>query len=519
MMPRDPLLETWWTLLLLPLLLLIPWVRRDAEWAKRGWVEVALALACGGAVVTLCSGWLVQYHLVNSPITSSDFSEYCQSIAALRGDAEPGLFSHNRSRVTALVPGLLSRSLGIIDALAFSALGFTALVGAGMYAWGRAVHGRLAGVLTVFAFCAVGPLVVLPRTISLYSETMAAFVWASAGAALALRYRTWPTILLGGVGAGLALLAAARGLFWALPVFGLTLLACIPLEWRSPKAWRRAALLLVLAIAPVALSYPVGKWAYQPSSWTLEQQMMGLLQDRRIELGLPLPPTQPATGYLWGYSSPLEIPATLRSLVAIQAQIPAEVSEFEETVWRRAAHIERWYPVLLTCLALSLVGLARRPWQLAALLGTLLPFFVALRGAGDILVFLRFVQTPMGGFPVLMATGVASLMTLRTVTEASTEANTGGSLGRWGWRTWARPTAAVALAAALVVGAVPSWLSPVAPWRFGWVADAPLAQIIQKAADGPPTVRDQDYACHQALWRDYHESGHPPGTRLYEMNP
>ena len=518
MMPRDPLLETWWTLLLLPLLLLIPWARRERPTGgRRAWlVEAGLATACGLAVVGLCGGWLVNYHLVNSPITCSDFSEYCQSIAALRGDAEPGLFSHNRSRFTAFVPGLLARHLGIIDGLAFAALGFTALVGAGMYAWGRALHGRLAGLLTVPAFCAVGPLVVLPRTLSLYSETMAIFVWASAGTALALRYRTWPAILMGGVGAGLCLLAAARGLFWALPVYGLTLLACIPREWRSPKAWRKAPLLLALATAPVALSYPAGTQAFQPSSWTLEQQLMGLLQDRRIELGLPLPPTQPATGYLWGYSSPLAIPGTLLSLVDIQSQIPAEVSEFEETVWRRAAHIERWYPVLAVCLALSVAGLVRRPWQLAALLGTLLPFAVALRGAGDILVFLRFVQTPMGGFPVVMAVGVASLMSLRApVSSAVSEAEA----GRLHWRTFARPAAAVTLCLLFVVGVAPSWLSPVAPWRFGWVADAPMSQLIWKAAAGPPTVRDQDYACHQALWRDYHEGGHPPATRLYGLTP
>ena len=211
----------------------------------------------------------------------------------------------------------------------------------------------------------------------------------------------------------------------------------------------------------------------------------------------------------------LAIPGTLLSLVDIQSQIPAEVSEFEETVWRRAAHIERWYPALAIGLALSVAGLIRRPWQLAALLGTLLPFAVALRGAGDILVFLRFVQTPMGGFPVVMAVGVASLMHLRApIASESAEA-----AGRLRWRTWARPTAAVTLCLLFVVGVVPSWLSPIAPWRFGWVADAPMSQLIWEAAAGPPTVRDQDYACHEALWRDYNESGHPPATRLYGLQP
>jgi hypothetical protein len=464
-------------------------------------------------VVALCSGWLIQYHLVGGVITCSDFSEYCQSTAALR-DGELHLFSHNRSIMAAWPTATLARHLGVIDGMAYAAVIFTGVVGAGVYLWGRAIHSRLVGVLAALAFGTVGPLVILPRTISYYPETSSVFVFSAAGAALALRYRTWPALLAGGVGAGLAFLIDVRGLFWALPALGLSLLACVPVEWRVPKAWARLPLRLALVLLPVAVSYPLGRYSFQPTNWTLEQQVSGFRRDRLLELGLEDPQTPLNTGYLWGYSDPLEIPASLRAILELQADMPEAIAQHPDTVWGRWAHIEPWYKPLGACLALAVAALWWRPWQLIALLGTLVPFAVVLRSAGQSLIHLRFLQTPMLGFPVLLAMGFAGLALARLWPPADERKQR--TFGRFRWRLWARPGAAVLLAVLIVTGLAPTWISPVAVWRWGWTVDEPLGRMIREAAVGPPRMVDQDYACHQAMYKDVHEDGHPPGSRLYK---
>jgi hypothetical protein len=508
-------------LVALPLLLrLIPW-RPGDRWSTP--VELGLAALCGYAVVALCNVWLIRYHLYGDPLTGSDFTEYCTATAAIRDD-KLHVFSHNRSLLAAWPSAKLSEELGVIDGLAYSALWFTGVIGAGLYFWGRAIHSRLSGVATALLFGAVGPLVLLPRTLSYYPVTISIFVSSAAGAALALRYRTWPALLVGGIGAGLAFLADVRGLFWALPALGLSLLACVPLEWRVPKAWARLPLRLALVLLPIAASYVAGGRAFQETNWTLEHQAFGLVQDRYVEMGRPISPPKFKTDYLWGHSSPLQIPATLKTLTEIRAQVPAEVVMHPETVHGRRAHVQPWLPVLGGALLIAAASLWRRPWQLAALLGTLVPFAVVLRSAADILIHPRFLQTPMAAFPLPLGVALAALVlgaagAPEVAAEAATEGGAEGPPleGRWRWRRWARPVAASALVVVLLLGVVPSWLSPVAGWRYPWTSSESVGRMIRGVANKQPLERGGDTACYEVLWRDLHKLGHPAGSRLYKL--
>ena len=80
------MIEAWWLLLVLPLLLrLIP--GRSAEVPPSLWRDGGLALACGVGLAALSAGWLSAFYLGNGPVGSSDFHEYCATVAAYRDGA------------------------------------------------------------------------------------------------------------------------------------------------------------------------------------------------------------------------------------------------------------------------------------------------------------------------------------------------------------------------------------------------------------------------------------------------
>ncbi len=498
----DLLLETPSLLLLPPLLLrLIPWRREGERW--RLLPELLLMGLSGVLVVALSSGWLIGFHQVGGPLTGSDFTEYCQSTGALR-DGRLHLFSPSRSKLAAWPAAYLARGLGVIDGHAVAALIFTGVVGAGIYTWGRALRGRLAGLVAAIAYGAVGPLVLLPRTLSFYPETVAAFVWSAAGAAAAMRWRSGPALLLGGVGTALALSADVRGLFWALPALGLSLLAaCVPPDWRRPRAWLRLPLRLALVLGPVALSYPLaGARLFRPDAPTLEAQVAGFQADRQRALGLPVDRRPIPEGYLWGQSDPLAIPETLGELVAMRARIPDAVRRFPETVFGRYAHIEPWYGLIGGALALAALGLARRPWRLAALAG-MLPFFVVLRNAADFLVYLRYLQAPMAAFPVILALaavalGFAPLPGIDRTRDAP---------GRWRWADWARPALGLLAAALVVLGVLPSALSPVASWRRPFQANQDIERMLLYARERGVVRHPMERECLSVLIGDARAGG------------
>ena len=113
----------------------------------------------------LSSAWMTRYFLFRFSLTASDFGQYCESLGAFRG-GDLALWAKQRSLVAGTLPGLLSDSLGIVDALLVGALISHVVMGFGIYLWARAAHSRLAGLVAVMLASAVAPLVHLGRTIT-----------------------------------------------------------------------------------------------------------------------------------------------------------------------------------------------------------------------------------------------------------------------------------------------------------------------------------------------------------------
>ena len=513
-------------LIVLPLLLrLIPWRRPDsggAAWPNgerwRTLPELGLGLLCGLLFLALSTLWMADFHVTNYPVLTSDFSEYCASVAAAR-DGDWMAYSNNRSRLAGLPSGVLARSLGIVDGLAYSAAISAALVGAGLYFWGRALHSRLAGVAVVLLALTIGPVTLIPRTLSYYPVITAAFLWSVVGPAVALRFRTLPAVALAGLTTGLVLLVDVRGLIWALPALGLSLLAAVaPRAWRSWKGWAWVPLRIGAVLGLLFYSNIWGSVAFAPGAVSLEAQLWGFQMDRVHNLSLDYQPEKLLTHYKWGHSDPWKIPETLRGTAKLASELPEVARQTPITVSSREAHVEPWRAPIVGALMIAAVALVRRPWCLIALSG-LLPMAVTLKNASDYLVYPRYLQAPMLMFALLMGVAFVALA-FDPVPKRSpepSEPTERSGVGRYQWRIWARPAAAVLMALLLALGAIPSFLSPLASWRsaVGAGHDLPHLSTLLVAPEAVPGW--DEMTCLDLLRQDYQEGGHPAGSRLHDL--
>lgn len=474
-----------------PLLLLIPFVllrlvpagsRVDRSWDWR--IDPALTLVCGVCLGAVWGFWLARFHLLGEVVTAADFQGYCGSVSSLRGDHEGYLayWYPMRSLASGLLPSLLARSMGILDGLAAGALISGMVIAGGLYLWGRALGGRLSGVTAAIAGGAVAPLVLTTRLVSFYPEITAALTLSAAGAALALRFRTWPAIAAGSTGAALALLADTRGLIWALPALALTAVA-VALPPRTRLLYRIIALCL-----PLVLSFLLGRAAYAPTA-PLEFQLATSANDTSGTLGV-MSETEEQAGFRWGHSNPLRIPWTLVAIWRASGQVSDAVSGREvgaRNELARRQHVRPWLPVAWVCLGLALAGMIRRPVLAAGLVATALPFAVGLRGTTGWEVTLRYLGMTYPMLPVLFGLALSTVVQGR-LPRARTEGESSRSPSPAGWRRTAtaalRPALAVLILALLVLGVVPGWLSPVAPWRVAWVTHPEAQGTARMVATG-----------------------------------
>ena len=147
-----------------------------------------------------------------------------------------------------------------------------------------------------------------------------------------------------------------------------------------------------------------------------------------------------------------DIPATLLHLRSQRQYVPSydEIAHLEDAAG--GAVIRHWLPVLPFAGLLALWGLRRRPWLVLGLVGTVLPFLVALQGSiMASRAVLRFLANAMLFVPLLL--GIAGATLASTAPRA-------------GPRGWMRGLAGAAIVGATVVGILPSSLSPQAAWRI-----------------------------------------------------
>lgn len=448
-----------------------------------------MGLAIGlGVVVALVSGfWLARYHVVGSGVMGSDFREYCNAVGAIRsGDLE--YYSGNRALMAGLVPGWLAGSLGIVDGLLVGSTIAYAVVVAGLYVWGRSLFSRSAGAAAALTAGVVPTLVAVTRDLSLYSAGVAGAVLCAAGATVAARWRTWPFLLAGASCVAIALLLDLRLLLWALPAVGLLILSAC----RAP--WRSVPLRLALVLAPLALSFAAGSWSYSQTNSSLERQTDCWMVDLRRHHGgsegdaTSLPPWREFGdhgGFIWGRSPLWEIPDTLVHFSRLSDGIPASVRTTPHAIQKREQQMAPWLLPVAVALGLSLLGLARRPWLVLSLLVSCLPFAAVIRSAELSHYTYRQVSYAAPIAPLLL--GIAWATLLHGPLPRSLEEPADGSDPPSFLRRWSRALVGTLLLALLVLGVIPSWLSPAAPWRTplpGQQGPAELGRSLVQEPEG-----------------------------------
>lgn len=503
-------------LLILPVVLrFVPGRRRESErWIWR--LDAPLMLGVSLLSATLAAGWLTQFHMPAGGVSGQDFGEFCTSVESL-GFGHTQHYSQNRSLLAGAPPALLTRIFGILDA--FMAAGWLCVLatGLGLYLWGRAVHGRLAGCLAVLLSGAVAPLVMMTRTTSFYPEFVAVFTLGAGLCALTLRWASPWAFGLAGLGTAAVFLVDLRGLFWGLAFVVVSLAATI----QGP--YRRIPLRAACVLVPVVLAWFAGPLVYTERTIPLEVQMN--IGRQFAERGYEDPRFaahyEGKTRYVWGRSSVLEIPATLKHLWSERDLAPPEgANPYEGYSSGGKDQVTPWIPIMLASLAALAWGTWRRPRLVLGTVGLCVPFLVALKaGYANQHNMVRYLAISLPFVPALMGAAFASLAQgslARTVP--------GGAEGEAeGWRhrnrIWWAGCCAVALT--LTLGVIPSVLSPTSEWRryqrqSG--ADCDISRYTAQALGNANGAAPLSVGCTTAIRRE-HEQGGPRWVDLVCEDP
>ena len=472
----------------------------DAPWNTA--TDLGLAVGAGLASTALSTGWMARYFVGVRPLTASDFGQYCESLGAWR-DGQLDAWVPQRSLVAGSLPGSFTEALGVVDSLLVGATLSHFFMAVGLFLWARAAHSRMAGLVAALLATSVAPLVHLSRTVTFYPETVAACVLSAAGAVLSMRYRRLPAFAFSALASGLVLLVDVRGLLWALPAVGITVVAVL----LAPR-WYRKAIGLAMVVGALAGSHEVGNRTTWEQSPSLELQTVYYVDEaiRRFQpnqRGLDTENYMTGTHFIWGRSGTTTIHKTLQFLVELRALVPEGVESQHETAYSRRVHLMPWVVPGLVGLVLGVVGAWRRKWLAAALLGSVVPFVVALQGTAQMVSHARYMANGITMVPVVLGLGVATVYWGRLKKRDDGNGDTLTRSDGWG----------LAVIAVLVLGMVPNWLSPVANWRAPVTADIEPANTLWHSAHSSPLPVDVSQGCAKALQHDY-AAGYPVGSRL-----
>lgn len=517
-------------------------------------VDVSLALGLGLATAA-AKAWYLAVFAMTDGTDTFDLPDICITVEALRAwDLQAVV----RQPVAALLPTLLSYPLGLFDGVAASALISAAALGAALYLWGRVLSGRAAGVAAAVFSCALNPLVVMTRQMTFYPESVAAFGLCGAGAAAVLRWRNLPALGLAGASVGLALAAEHSGMIVALIPLTLALITALA----APR--RRVPLRLAVLLAPILLSWVVARVVTPPGMRSFEDKAATYTIDN---VGHAL--TNPFTvvnqqdhsllmtlrrwayprdlfrynsfverqGYQWGRSGPLGAARALATVALLSAEQPSdEVRSIAGKRWdtdkNRARHVTPWVPVALVSLVLVVLAMWGRRRELLGLLAVLSPYAALLVHTAQNQALSKTLMTPMIPIPLVLGLAWVTLArrgpggrllpaALRRLLPGSpSEQEPDAPPPR---PPVAKRAAAVALpgalAALLVLGVVPGWLSPTAPWRLRAASDPDFYNVQTQAAAAargqpPVTGKPRREAC-EALFSADINRGIPATSRLY----
>ena len=523
----------------LPLLLLWPLLLRlvklrsrdDDRWSTP--VDLGLALGLGLFTAAL-KAWALVPVAHRGQVTGSDIPDVCDTVIRLMAGNMDQL---PRPPMGALPAAALIPLLGLRDGVYAASLLATALLGAGVYLWARALANREAGVTAALLSCAVAHFVIMPRSFSFYPAAAACYVLCAAGAAAALRWPGKVSLALAGVGLGLTLLVDHIGLIYATPMLALCLYLC-----RVPGNRGRTSARLLALLLPVCLSWGVGHWLNPDNMPSFEDKLRlydlnaaaradaagagkeeGALA--RLRGWARNRDASPRTGggspgYRWGHAGPVQL---FKTYVTLALMGTGPVGDSPDASFARESEVIRqgmlrpWLPLGLVALLAGLGALFRHRLRLVGAVVILSPFAALLMIHLRTEVYVRFLLGPLATLPVLLGVAVAFLVRRRRAGYF----HTGPELRDHRLSAVARPLLLGAVTCLLVLGLVPSWLSPRAPWRDANVKinhavmrAHRVAQLRLTRPDTPLPPDDTHGECVFPFLRDL-QAGHPARSRLY----
>ncbi|MGC6510491.1 MAG: hypothetical protein ACON4U_18885 [Myxococcota bacterium] len=446
-------------------------------------------------IVCLAFGWLAAMvqapALVPASYFETDFADYCIGIIALGNEEIP--IPPKRTRLAALLPYLFSTQLGIVNGLAAAAWASTAGIGLGLYFWGRALAGRAAGIAAAAIALTMAPIVGLSRFINYYPEIVLCFVWAAAWLAMAFTDKKPHRLFWAGLGVAFCLLIDSRGLIWALPYAGASVLAIVQRKGLNGKVW--AFLFFAL---PIYCSWYVGWWSYELYSSPLEKQIdvrplfVGFDEDNPMLK----PPWNYPSQFVWGWSPITQLPETIRFLW-VQKNIPAPQGflDWQNALKLKTDYFQVWRQFALWAGAISMLSLWSKPWKMIGLLSSLTPFIAAFIGIETMVEqHIRFFTHALPA--VALLGGVACAQFLYVGDRFSLFQKPIS----YAWRISLFGT----LSLLLVLGVWPTWISPKADWRPDWKIAARTLDKIQKMAEAGVGFQDNSWEadCARALQGD-----------------
>lgn len=472
----------------------------NQAWEAR--VDVPLLLLAGVGVGLLDTLWMVRFHLVGWPLTASDFSQYCDAVVALTHGASEQV-PLQRSVVAGLLPALFARELGVVGGLAAAAGVSACLLVGGIYLWARTLAGREVGVLAALLTGTIGPILLLSRTITFYPEATAGVLLASGFSIAFLRWRNSPVALLAGLSLGLALCLDVRNVLYVLPALGVSLWAVL----LSPGAWGWRSWRLLLLLGPVYLSWWVAHQHVSFQTPGLLLQTAYFLRDAQRIAGHSQWVQISGHDFLWGRSLPWELPGGIQAVQRLTEEVAQQLKAAPNVATVRDLHVGPWQQPTLFAILGMVWALRHQPLLLVASVGLMVPYLGALVLATQILPHARYLGMSMAPLPVLLALGLvgayglsgqllerlAGLTRKGALQSPAPSAQPGGHLGA--------ALVRLGLVLLLVLGVVPSPLSPTASWRQRLAADEYPRVLMQT----PRKIGPSDPSCLQALTNDAKE--------------
>ncbi len=434
----------------------------EERWAWK--IDGPLALGCAVAYALTAACALSKYYVLGGDYGDVDFAAYCGGLGALRDGALDGWYAKHSALGGFLLvePARLVGVLGAVTGGAIVATGGGAL---GMFLWARIAAGRVAGVVALLFALANEQLLWLARSPSFYPETSAACMIGTAGLVAALRWRTLPSILAGGLGVGLILTADVR--YFTVGVWS-TVVLMVPVAVGPLKRFPHRAAVAILPLVAWwwvahALHNAVLPTQHGPGAIL---QVATFLSDIRDYPQTAIPWKQMnQLDFLWGVDPVWYVPRTMMWLSQMSRVIPADWAQTYDLRVARAAFLEPWELIFGVGAVAGLVGLRKHPWALIAAFGPAVPFLANLALVFRTIAQPRFIAMGMVAVPVLIGVGV-------------------GSLGGVRWRRWPAAVLLTLLAVA-VRGYLPSYLSPVAAWRLPAIATNRVYDVMQRAKGEP----------------------------------